>query len=111
MFLLEGREEALATRRMPEEEHGGLREGPLQMHVPHLGAAGAEGLAARLFAAFHQPRIRGEFLHAIKPRDVVNLIEDRQRQDLADARDGSEAMEGVGIVLFAWRTGSARDRR
>jgi hypothetical protein len=30
--------------------------------------------------AFEQPGIGRKFLHAIKARDIVNLVEDRQRQ-------------------------------
>jgi hypothetical protein len=86
VFLLERAEEFLPAGRVAKEQDGGFRERPLQMDVAHLGAARPEQFAAGLFAPFHEPRVRGEFLHAIKARDVVDLVEDRQRQYLANAR-------------------------
>src|SRR5713101_6023841 len=35
------------------------------------------GRGAGLLGTFDEPRVRRELLHAIKPRHVVNLIEDR----------------------------------
>ena len=85
---------------MAQEQHGRFGERPLQMDVAHLRAAGAELLAAGLLHALDQPRVRGELLHAIEARDVVDLVEDRQREDLADARHRAQPVERVGIVAL-----------
>jgi hypothetical protein len=85
VFLLDLRQQLLSPRRMAEEEHGGFREGPLQVDVAHLGAAGAGGLPGGLVRALDSPRVGGELLDAIESREVVNLREDGQRQDRADA--------------------------
>src|SRR3972149_6896321 len=59
-----------------------------------------ERLPARLLLALDKPRVRGELLHASKPRHIVNLIEDRHRQNLANAGNRSEAVEGIRVVAL-----------
>ena len=39
-------------------------------------------------------------MHRLEARDVVNLVEDRQRQDLTHARDRAKALKHVGVVLL-----------
>ena len=41
-----------------------------------------------------------ELLHAIEAMHVVDLVEDRERQHLADARDRAQAMKGIRVVLL-----------
>jgi hypothetical protein len=77
------------------------------MHVPHLRPAGPEPFPGGLLSALDEPGIRREFLHAVKARDVVNLVEDGQGQDLANAWDRAEPVKGVAIVLL----GLADDRQ
>ena len=98
MLLLDLRQELLSARRMAQEAHGGFRERPLQMDIAHLGAAAPQGLAGGRVGALHQARIRRTFVHPIKAGDVVDLIENRQRQHLADARDGSQTVERVAVM-------------
>jgi hypothetical protein len=100
VFLLDPRQDLLAVLRMAQEQDGGLRECPLQMHVAHLRAARAEFLAGGLMHAFDQARVGRKFLHAIKPRHVMNLVEDRQRQDVPDAWDRPQPVERIGIVAL-----------
>ena len=70
------------------------------MHIAHLGATHAERLAAGGLHALDQPRIGRKLLHAVKARDVVNLVQDRQGENLPDARDRSQTVERIGIVAF-----------
>ena len=70
------------------------------MHVAHLRPTGAELFAAGLLATFDESCVRGDLLHALKPCHVVNLIEDRHRQDLANAGDRSEAVERIRVVAL-----------
>ena len=39
-------------------------------------------------------------MDAAEARDVVDLVEDRQREDLADAGDRAQAVKGVGVVAL-----------
>ena len=55
-----------------------------------------------LGVCLHEPGMRRELLDAVKSPDVVNLVQDGQRQDLADAGDGSEPMKRVGIMAFGF---------
>src|SRR6267143_215237 len=77
VFLLQGREEFLPASVMTEKQHRGFREGPFEMHVPHLRATGPEQFAAGLFPTLDEPGVRSELLHAIESTDVMNLVEDR----------------------------------
>ena len=70
------------------------------MDVAHLGPARPELFPGRLLGAFDQSSIRRELLDAIKARDVVNLVENGQREDLADARHRAKPMKRVRIVAF-----------
>jgi hypothetical protein len=53
-------------------------------------------------AAVDQPGVRRELLHPVEAGDVVDLIEDRERQDLADAGHRPESVKGVGIMAFGF---------
>ena len=90
----------LACGVVAKEEDGCLREGPLQVHVADLGAACAELLARRAVLALDEPRVREEVLDSRKAPDLVDLVEDRERQDLADPWDRAESMVGLRVVLL-----------
>jgi hypothetical protein len=45
-------------------------------------------------------RVGGELLHALEAADVVDLVEDREREHLAHARDRAQELEGLGVVLL-----------
>jgi hypothetical protein len=70
------------------------------MDVAHLRATGPELLATGLLGAFDQSGVGGKFLHAIEARDVMNLVENRQGEHLANTRYRPEPMERIGIVTF-----------
>ena len=56
---------------------------------------------------FDEPGVGRECLDPIKARDVVNLVENRERHDLADAGDRPQAVKGVAIMPL----GLADDRQ
>ena len=70
------------------------------MDVADLLARGAVALAGGLLGALDQPGVGGEVLDAGEAVDVVDLVEDDEGEDLADAVDGAQEMEGVGIVVL-----------
>jgi len=85
---------------LADEQHSGFGQRPAQMHGANLFARGAQFFATGFFGAFHQPTIGDKILHAGKARAVLNLIENDQGKDLADARDGLEPGERLAIIGF-----------
>jgi hypothetical protein len=69
------------------------------MNVTHLGAGGLLGLAGRLVSAFDQAGVGEEILNPREARDVIDLIQQRQREDVTNARDGSQQIE-FGLVVL-----------
>lgn len=90
----------LAFLAVAHKEGGSFGEGPLEMRVADLRSPGSEPLAGRAVLALDQPGIGEEVLDSGEAVDVVDLVEDRHGEDLADAGDGPEAVEGIGIVLL-----------
>ena len=70
------------------------------MYVADFTAAGAMDLAGGAVLAFDQPRIRSEFLDALEAGDVMDLIHDYKSKDLADAGNGTQKVECLGVVDF-----------
>src|SRR5262249_6137641 len=91
---------AFAALALPQEQAGRLPEGPAQVAVADLLAACAFDLASRLVVATHQPRIRQELPGAAESTDVVDLIKQGEGEDLADAGDGLQAVEGLHVIYF-----------
>src|SRR5688572_112834 len=98
--LLKARQDLLPGTVVAQERHCGLGEGPFQMDVAHLGTTGPELLAAGLLGAFDQSGVGGKFRHAIKTCAVMDFVEDREGEHLANTRYRPEPMEGIGIVAF-----------
>jgi len=87
----EPRLEPLALPVLAQEGNRRLGERPFEMDIPLLRATTPDDLARRFMPPLHQAGIRGELLHAVEARDVVNLVEDGQRKDLADAGHGPQS--------------------
>src|SRR5438309_825358 len=68
-----------------QEQTGSLAKGPAQVGVADLLATGAVDLAGRDVLAAHQSGIGEELPGAVEAEDVVDLVKNHQRQDLADA--------------------------
>src|SRR4030095_16220950 len=65
-----------------------------------LATAGAKPLAGRFFGALDEPGIGGEILNPGKAPDVVNLIEQGERENLADAGKRAQALEHLRVMLL-----------
>src|SRR5262249_16790603 len=63
-----------------------------------LVAAAALPLAGRLVAAADQPGVGEELADRGEAADVVDLVEQDQGQDLADAGHGAQAVEGLRVI-------------
>jgi hypothetical protein len=70
------------------------------MDIPHLRAAGPQQFAARLFPPLHQPGVRRKLLHPIESTDVMDFVQDRQRQHFPNTGDRSQAVKGIAVVAF-----------
>jgi hypothetical protein len=82
--------ESLPLRIAVQESDGGLGEGPLQIGVADLTPTTADLLAARRMFGLHEAAVRAEVLYTGEPLDRMDFIEDREREDPADAGNGVE---------------------
>src|SRR5271166_6799839 len=83
---------------MAGEQTGGLAESPLQVGVADLLAGRALLLAGRLVAATHEPRVRQKLADVREALDVVDFVEQDQRENLADAWDRTQTLIGIAVV-------------
>jgi len=98
VFSLEALAPFLQFVTFPQHEEDRFAEGPAEMSVADLGPAGSRALAGGCVRAFHEACVRGEVLDSREAVDVVDLVENRQGEDLSDAGDGTEPVEVVGVV-------------
>src|SRR6266851_4603239 len=75
------------------------------MHGADLLARSPEPFAARLLGALHQTTRGDEILYARKAGDILNLIQNDQRENLPDPWHRLEASKGLHVVGF----GTARN--
>src|SRR5262249_24433755 len=78
-----------------------LAEGPAQLAVADLLAAGTFDLAGRLVVATHQAGVGQQLPGAGEPADVVDLVKQDEGEDLADAGDGLQPVEGLHFICFS----------
>src|SRR5262245_56554492 len=98
VFLLAAGQPLLGLLVLAEEQAGRLREGPFEVGIADLVAAGALLLAGRVVGATDQPGVGEELADLGEAADVVDLVEEDEGQDLADAGHGAQAVEGLGII-------------
>ena len=70
------------------------------MRMAELRAGGAVALARGCLGTCAESAIRHAILHAGKPVDSMDGLEQDHTQNRADARDGLQALEGLPIVLL-----------
>src|SRR6516162_8225184 len=95
VLLLPPGQPALGLLAFAEQQAGRLGEGPFEMGVADFVAAGALLLPGRFVDTADQPGVRQELANLGEPADVVDLVEQDQGQDRADAGDGTQP--GVGL--------------
>src|SRR5688572_21047746 len=105
MFAFQASQQLLSFRVVAEKQDSRFRKGPLEMNVANLFAGEAIVLPSRLATALDETTVGDKLLHTGETRDVMDLVENSQGQDLTDAGDRAEQIEGVVILLF----GLARD--
>src|SRR6266852_4932779 len=87
MFVLEAGEIFLARRIVSQKEHRRFREGPLEVRMADLRAGGSRAFARGFLRTFDESAIGHEILDPREAGNVMNLVEQHQTQNLADARD------------------------
>ena len=100
VFVLEARQIFLAPRIVAEKQDGRFGKSPLEIGVADLRAGRAIPLPGGFLGAFDQAAIGHEILDPWEAGDVMHLIQKHETQDLADARDCLEQLQGVRIMLL-----------
>jgi hypothetical protein len=100
MFFLQAGQRLLAGRSVAEEEDRRFGQGPLQIRMADLRASGAIPLPRRFLGAFDQAAIGHHILDPRETGDIMALVEQDQTQKLANAGDGLEPVQGLGVVLL-----------
>jgi hypothetical protein len=82
-----------------QAQDGRFSKRPRQRGVAHLGAGGPGALAGGFPGALDHATIGDDLLHAGKTPDIMDFIEPYATPDRADARDGTQPVKSLGIVL------------
>ena len=90
----------LAGRIIAQQQHGGFREGPLEMDMADLLAAVAIVVTGRFPGALDQSGVGGEILYPWEAVDGLDLIEQGQGEDFTHPWNGAPPIERVGIMLL-----------
>jgi hypothetical protein len=99
VLLFKPREILLSHRVASQKQGGGFGEGPLEMDIPHLGSGQLFCLAGRFMRPLDQASVGEKVLDPGEPAEVVNLVEQGQREDLTDAWDRAQKVEFPVPVL------------
>lgn len=90
MCFLSAGQILVARRIVTEEEDGRFREGPCERRIADLRAGGAIPLSRRFLGAFDQAAIGHKILAPREAGDSMDLGEQDQTHNLANAGDGLE---------------------
>src|SRR5436305_1606151 len=99
VLFFQQREVFLSYRIAAQEQGGGFGEGPLEVDIAHFAARSLFLLAVRFMGSLHQARVGEKVLDSGEAAEVVNLVEQGQREDLSDAWDRAEEVELPVVVL------------
>jgi hypothetical protein len=84
---------------MPEDQERRFRKGPLERRIAALRPRGALALARRFLGTCDEPAVGHTVLDAWEALDGMDVVEEHQTQDVADARHSAEQGQRVGIVV------------
>ena len=100
---LEAGQILLARRIVAEEQDRRFGESPLEIGVADLGAGGPIAFPGRFFGTCDQAAIGDEILHPWEAGDGMNFLQEPATENLADARNGLEQIQGIGVMLLGRR--------
>ena len=98
VFFLSAGQRLLARRLVAEEADCRFREGPCARRSADLRAGGARALPGRFLGACDQATIGHKILDPRAAGDLMALGEQDQTQNLANAGDRLESVQGVCVV-------------
>ena len=98
VFSFQTLREDLTRTVLPQKENRRFREGPLQVYVADLRAAGPKIATAGALGAFDQPCVQCEVLYAGEAAYVVDLVEQSQSDDRPDPGNGPQTMKSLRIM-------------
>ena len=85
---------------IPQEEHSGFGERPLEMRIADFAARGARAFAGGFPGTLDQTTGGRKILYPREACDVVNFIEEHEAEDLADAGDRLQQIQGLGVMVL-----------
>jgi hypothetical protein len=98
--FLQAGQKVLALWGVAPKERGGFREGPWEVGVADFCAPGPPTVPACRLATLHQAALRGKVRHAGDAVDSVACQEPHAAQNLANAGDGVQQIQGRGVVML-----------
>jgi hypothetical protein len=90
----------LASRVIPPEEDRGFREGPLERGLANFGAGGPVAFAGRFFGPFAHAAVGDNILDAGQTRAVMELLQQDEAQEFANAGHRVAQIDRLGIGPF-----------
>jgi hypothetical protein len=100
LLFRQAREPLLARRMIPQAQHGGFGEGPLERGMADRRAGDPVACAGRFLGTRAHAAIRDNVLHAREPLHVMDLVEQDHTQDVPDAGYGAQEVQGSRTVLL-----------
>jgi hypothetical protein len=99
VFLLKLGEVLLPDGVAAQKQRGRFGEGPLEVDIAHLGSGQLFRLTGRLVGSLYQASVGEKVLDPREAAQVVNLVEQGQREDLSNAWNGAQEEELPVVVL------------
>jgi hypothetical protein len=100
VFVLSAGQRLVARRIVPQEEDGRFRKGPFEIRIADLRAGSAIPLPRRFLGAFNHAARGHKILDPREAGAIMDLVEQYQTQNLANAGDGLESVQGLSVVLL-----------
>jgi len=88
-----------------QKQDSSFGECPLQVDVSDLSAGAFEAFAGGLLDTLDQAGVGGEVLYPWEAVNVVDLVEDDEREDFSNAVDSAKEVESLRVMFPGARAG------
>jgi hypothetical protein len=99
MLVVQAGQRLLPCRIMPEDQHGCVGKGPLEVRVAAFLARGAIACARGFPGTRDQAAVRDAILDAGAPVDIGAFVEQHEAEERADTGHGLSQIQGLRLVL------------